>query len=212
MVAALLVLGTVAVAAAWGRAVRRGASVWRTLAPLLVALGALALATGRVRGAAGVEEGWAIGVGLVGGLGSYAATRVILGLVGPRWPALAAHARAAYARGAALPRWVAVVVSAALVAPGEELFFRGLLLPELERALGRGVGAATLAWVVAVVANAPSGNVAIVAAAAVGGALWVALAVWSGGVLTPIVCHALWTGLMLAAPPPVPEAGAGGAS
>ncbi len=209
MVAALLVLGTVAEGVAWWAVARRRVSVWATLAPLLVALGALAVATGRVRAAGGVGAATAVGVGMGGGLALYAATRAFLGLVGPRWGALAADAREAYRRGAMLPRWATVAVSAILVAPGEELFFRGLLVPELERALGRGVSSAALAWGVSVLANLPSGNLAIAAGAAVGGALWVGLAVWSGGVVAPVACHALWTGLMLALPPP--EAGSGGA-
>lgn len=204
MIAALLVLGSVAEAAAWW-VVRRGASLWTTLAPVLVAMGALALATGRVRWTE-ASVGGAVAVGLLSGLALYAATQLFLRLVAPRWPALPTHARETYAPGAALPRWAAIAISAALVAPGEELFWRGLLVPELDRALGRTAAAAALAWAASVLASVPSRNLAILAGAAVGGAAWVALAVWSGGVLAPVVCHAVWTGLMLAAPP-IPSAG-----
>jgi membrane protease YdiL (CAAX protease family) len=51
----------------------------------------------------------------------------------------------------------------------------------------------------------PSRSLPIVAGALVGGALWGALAWWSGGVLAPLASHILWTGLMLARPPRASE-------
>ena len=57
--------------------------------------------------------------------------------------------------------------------------------------------AAVVAWAGYVVANLPSRSLPIVAGAVVGGALWAALAWWSGGVLAPLASHILWTGLML---------------
>jgi membrane protease YdiL (CAAX protease family) len=56
-----------------------------------------------------------------------------------------------------------------------------------------------------VVANVPSRSLPIVAGALVGGAVWGALAWWSGGVLAPLASHILWTGLMLARPPRASE-------
>jgi NAD(P)-dependent dehydrogenase (short-subunit alcohol dehydrogenase family) len=41
--------------------------------------------------------------------------------------------------------------------------------------------------------------------AVVGGAAWTALAVWTGGVVASIGCHAAWTALMILLPP-VPRA------
>jgi len=200
MVAALCVLGLVAEAAAWWWVAARGASVWVSLSPVLVLLGALALATGRVRAAEG-SLGAAAVLGLVVGLGLYAATRAFVAVVAPRWPGFRADALAAYGRGVRLPRWAAVALSVALVAPGEELFWRGLFLPELERALGWTAAAAALAWAAGILANAPARNLAIWAGAVVAGGVWVWLAVRTGGVLAPVVSHVVWTGLMLLAPP-----------
>jgi membrane protease YdiL (CAAX protease family) len=90
---------------------------------------------------------------------------------------------------------------------GEELFWRGLFLGELERSVG-GLAAVVLAWGGFVLANLPSGNLAIVAGAVVGGAVWVALAWWTGGIAASLCCHAAWTALMLALPPAVAEEGA----
>lgn len=200
MIAALLVLGPVAEGATWWWVARRGVSVWTTLAPLLVVMGALALATGRPRAAEGAP-GAAAALGLGVGLALYAATRAFVAVVAPRWPRFRADALAAYGRGGRLSRWAALALSVALVVPGEELFWRGLFLPQLEGALGGTAAAAALAWAAGVLANAPSRNLAILAGAVVGGAVWVGLAVRTGGVLAPTVSHALWTALMLASPP-----------
>lgn len=200
MITALVVLGLVAEAAAWWWVAGRGASVWTTLSPVLVVLGALALATGRPRAAEGALGAAAV-LGLGVGLALYAATRAFVAVVAPRWPRLGADALAVYGRGEGPPRWAALVLTVALVVPGEELFWRGLVLPELERALGGTTTAAALAWAAGVLANAPSRNLAILAGAVVGGAVWVGLAVRTGGVLAPAASHALWTALMLLAPP-----------
>jgi len=60
---------------------------------------------------------------------------------------------------------------------------------------------AVLTWVASVGVNAAWGSAPLLAGAVVGGALWTVLAVWSGGVLAPIACHLVWTGLMLVWPP-----------
>ena len=52
--------------------------------------------------------------------------------------------------------------------------------------------------------NVASGNLAIIAASVVGGALWTALAFWSGGVLASLLCHGVWTILMTAFPASAP--------
>jgi membrane protease YdiL (CAAX protease family) len=105
-----------------------------------------------------------------------------------------------YGRRGTLPLGAVLLLSVGLMVPGEELFWRGLFLPELEDAV-KGVLGPFLAWLAFVAANVPSLNLAIVAGAGVGGAVWVALAVWSGGVLASLFCHVGWTGLMLAFPP-----------
>ena len=68
--------------------------------------------------------------------------------------------------------------------------------------------AAVVALLAFVVANLASRNLAIAAGAVVGGAVWVALAWWTGGVLAPLACHIVWTGMMIAFPvvrEPAPE-------
>ena len=74
------------------------------------------------------------------------------------------------------------------------------VLPGLASSLDGGPLAAVLAWVAFVLANLPSANLAIAAGAVVGGAVWVALAWWTGGVLASLACHIVWTGMMVAFP------------
>jgi membrane protease YdiL (CAAX protease family) len=88
-----------------------------------------------------------------------------------------------------------------LVVPGEELFWRGLVLPELQGATSV-VAGAILTWAGAAGVAAAWSSAPLLAAAVVGGAVWTSVGAWSGGVLAPIASHLLWTGLMLAWPPP----------
>jgi membrane protease YdiL (CAAX protease family) len=94
----------------------------------------------------------------------------------------------------------AVLALSFVTAVGEELFWRGLVQPELRAAISPILGAA-LSWIAYVGANAAAANPPLLAAALVGGALWTALGAWSDGVVAPIASHVAWTGLMVAWPP-----------
>jgi membrane protease YdiL (CAAX protease family) len=87
-----------------------------------------------------------------------------------------------------------------LSVPGEELFWRGLVQPELAEAVDAPALGALIAWAAYVAANLPSRNLAIVAGAVVGGAVWSGLGWWSGGPLAPLVSHLAWTALMISFP------------
>ncbi|HEX5950825.1 MAG TPA: CPBP family glutamic-type intramembrane protease, partial [Actinomycetota bacterium] len=198
---ALMLLGLVAEGMAWWWISSRGANVWSTMTPVLVGMGLVALLTGRPEVAEDVTPAAAAGVGLAAAGALYLATRAFVAVVAPRWDAFREQSVAMYGRRGWRSIGIVVALSALLMVPGEELFWRGLFLSELQVRLD-GVGlAAVLAWAGFLVANAPSRNLAIVAGAAVGGAVWVALAAWSGGVLAGLVCHVGWTVLMLALPP-----------
>jgi membrane protease YdiL (CAAX protease family) len=106
-----------------------------------------------------------------------------------------------YRKQGGLSLGAALLLSIALSVPGEELFWRGFFQGRLASALDdRAAIAATLAWLAFVLANLPSANLAIAAGAVVGGAVWVALAWWTGGVLASLACHIVWTGMMIAFP------------
>jgi membrane protease YdiL (CAAX protease family) len=91
------------------------------------------------------------------------------------------------------------VLTLAIAIPGEELFWRGLVLSELQDITSVVVGAG-LAWFGYVVANAVLRNLSILAAAIVGGALWTVLgSVRDVG--AAVASHLVWTSLMLLWPP-----------
>ena len=207
MVPLILVAGLVAQMLAW-RLVARGRDVWRTLPPLLAVMGVVALLVGRtlprpdpagssVPGAAGV-----LVIGAATGILLFLATRVFVAIA-IHVPAFARQTEAAYGRTAGTDRGRELLFTLALAVPGEELFWRGLAYRWGAAELRSAVAAAVLVWLAYVVGNVASRSLPIVAGALVGGALWGALAWWSGGVLAPLASHILWTGSMLVFPPTV---------
>lgn len=199
MIAAVMVLGLVAEAVAWWAVATKRRSVWAVMTPVLVGMGIAALLVGSPRLAGRVSVGLAAAVGLGTGVVLYLATRLFVVVVGG-WTAFQRQSVQIYGRRGSLPLVVLIALSAVVLVAGEELFWRGLFQAELaSRDLGR-LGAAATTWLAFVAANLPSLNLAIVAGAVVGGAVWTALAFWSGGFLASLCCHSTWTALMLAFP------------
>jgi len=201
----LAIVGPLAVAGAW-LLIRSGrVSLWIANGVLMPLLGAASLLTGVVEASrlqAGV--GWAVFLGLTAGAGLYAATAAFMAIAG-RWPPLARHTESLYENRRDVSLSLALVVSALLVAPGEELLWRGVVLEALREALGSSALVPALGWLAYIAANAVSGSVPIVLGAVVGGVVWTALAVMTGGVVAAVACHVVWTALMVAFPP-VPKA------
>jgi membrane protease YdiL (CAAX protease family) len=199
MKAVVMVAGLIAEIAAWSL-VARGRNVWTTMTPTLATMGVVALIVGPIAWSPDVAAGVSISVGLALGVALYVATRIAFVVIG-RWQTFRRQSLDMYRKQGGLSLGVALALSIALSVPGEELFWRGLFQGQLVSALdGRTALAALLAWVAFVVANLASRNLAIAAGAIVGGAVWVALAWWTGGVLAPLACHVVWTGLMIAFP------------
>jgi uncharacterized protein len=92
-----------------------------------------------------------------------------------------------------------IVLVTVLNAVAEELFFRGAVYA----ALGRWRGAALTSTAVYVAAIAVSGDVALIFAAAVLGAVLAFERRISGGVLAPILTHVTWSVIVLLALPPL---------
>ncbi len=197
----LAVGGPVAVAGAW-MLVRSGrVSLWVANGVLMPIVGGLSLMTGLVQTSERFGFGWAGFLGVIAGAGLYAATAGFMALAG-RWPPLARHTSALYENRSEVTLPVAVLVSTILVAPGEELLWRGVVQQVVRDALGSpGWLAPVVAWLAYVAANAVSASVPIILGALVGGAAWTGLAVTTDGVLASIACHVVWTGLMVAFPP-----------
>ncbi len=94
------------------------------------------------------------------------------------------------------------LVLALLVAPAEELFWRGVVQQRLVARLGPWRGVA-LATALAVAASLATGEPFLALATAPSYAAWGALAAWRRSLAAPIVCHAAWTLLIAVIWPPL---------
>lgn len=198
----VVLLGIAALVFAQRRIARERADTWVTMGVLFAILIPLTLLTGLVDIASGAR--WFVLGAAAGGL-LYIATQLFLTLVRP-WRAFTSDVQHLYRQRNALPL-AAELPLGALIAAGEELFWRGLLIAVLTPRLGlSGAGLVSLALFVAV--NAASVSRPVIAGALVGGAVWTGLALWSpGGLLAAITCHITWTVLMIAFPRRGIEAG-----
>jgi membrane protease YdiL (CAAX protease family) len=190
-----MVLGGLVQIWAWRLVAVRFLSIWTATVPALAVCGAAALVTNRVALTPNASVWIAAIVGVVAGVALFAATRGFM-LVAGGSPQFRRASRQVYAKQRDLPLPLGLLVSLALAVPGEELFWRGLFQGRVASVFGS-FGGALLTWICYVVVNAASGFIALVAGAVVGGAVWGALAWWTHGVLAPLLCHVIWTGLML---------------
>jgi membrane protease YdiL (CAAX protease family) len=191
--------GFVAVLAAWYLVRARSFSISRTMGATFVVLAALSLASGRVGWDGRIGIARAIAVGLGSGAALYVLTFMFF-RVARRWAALRRHTDAVYEYRQGVSPVKTLGVATLVVAPGEELFWRGLVQDVAVAAAGS-IPGALVAWGVYVAANIASGSIPIVLGAVVGGAAWATLAWWSGGVAASVASHAVWTALMIARPP-----------
>lgn len=91
-------------------------------------------------------------------------------------------------------------LSALVIAPLEELFWRGAVQPSL--GAGRSRTWAVLATTLVFVAfHVPTLQLPLISAAALGGLVWGWLRERTDGLLAPVLAHAIWTGAMVVVPP-----------
>ena len=199
MTIAVMATGAAAVVVAWRVVVSGLATVWVAVAVALGASAVASLSTGRVSLSPRVAVLGASLAGVGSGMLLYMAT-VAFVLVVRRWPVFDRHVAEIYDQRKGLSLGPALLIAAAVVAPSEEVFWRGLFQSRLADAAGW-PAAAALTWVTYVVANAASESLPILAGAVVSGGVWGALALWTQGVLAGILCHSLWTALMVTWPP-----------
>ncbi|MEX0989254.1 MAG: CPBP family glutamic-type intramembrane protease [Actinomycetota bacterium] len=185
--------GAATIALAW-TAIRRGAGVWATMTPTLVAIGTAGVLVRPPVFSGSVGAGVAAAVGLAAGVALFAATRLFI-VVTARWRGFREDADRVYRSTTDHPLAIILALTV-LSVTFEELFWRGLVQPRFAQSVAP-LTAAAGTWVLAVAANAASGSISIVLGAAVGGAAWVALSAWSGGVLAPLCCHLVWTTAMV---------------
>ncbi len=199
LIFAVMAAGAAGVLVAWRVIVAGRVSVWTAMGTMTGAAGLASLATGRLSLSPKVAWGWAVAAGVAVGVALYLAT-VAFVLFVRRWSFFDRHVEDIYDRRKELPLVVAFGLAALVVAPGEELFWRGLFQWRLAATTGW-VAAATLTWLVYVAVNAASESLPILFGALVSGAVWGGLALWTHGVLASLLCHTVWTGLMLVGPP-----------
>jgi membrane protease YdiL (CAAX protease family) len=193
------VAGIVGQMIAWTVVRRERWPFWTATVVTFAVLGVASVLAGDIACCADVDAGPAIAVGLVSGVLFYAATRAVVA-VATMHPRLKEAVTGIYARSTETTRAVELAISLLVAVPGEELFWRGLVLPVLTDATSVAAGA-VLTWLAAVAVIAVWTSLPLLAGAIVGGALWTGLAVWSGGVAAPLASHLVWTGLMLVWPP-----------
>ncbi len=209
MVAAVLVLGLVAEAAAWWTVATGGRSVWTTVVPVAGGLGVAALALGPPAWSGRVPVIESLAAGAWAGSILYLATRAFVRIV-RGWVAFRRDALRVYGRRGRVPLGLALALSVGVSAAGEELFWRGLFRAHVAGGSQAPVASALVTWAAFVLANLPSANLAVVAGALVGGAVWTGLALWTDGVLASVLCHGVWTALMVSAPVVRPPTGGPG--
>lgn len=200
MRAAVLVVGVLVQVVVWRLVVRGRLPFWRATAATFALIGIASFLVGDPSWCRRQEFTVAAGLGVASGLVFYAATRVVVDLA-TRHAVLHRAVIDLYRRSRETRFLTVLILTLAVAVPGEELFWRGFLLPELRDATGSVTGA-ILTWAAAVGVSVVWASPPLLAGAVVGGALWTVLATWSGGVLAPIASHLVWTTLMLVWPPP----------
>jgi uncharacterized protein len=198
---ALAVLGPLSHAGSWWLVRTGKVSIWVGSGATMALLGVAAVIVGPVVAAERFNVVGALGLGALAGALLWAATAAFMAVAVRAVPTLAAHTSSLYGERGDRSLAAALAVPLLLSAPGEELLWRGVVLAVLERSFDDPALAPLLCWAAFAVVNVVSGSVPIVLGAVVGGAVWTALAWWTGGVAASVVCHIVWTGLMIAAPP-----------
>ena len=195
MVAAVVVAGVLVQAAIWWLISARRVPFWPATSATFALLGIAAVLV-RPPGSTDVSS---VLIGAVSGAALYGATRVVEASLLERIPSFASSVSDVYRRSQEVPGTAVWVLTLAIAIPGEELFWRGLVLSELQDITSAAVGVG-LAWLGYVAANAVLRNLSILAAAVVGGAVWTVLgSVRDVG--AAVASHLVWTSLMLLWPP-----------
>lgn len=143
-----------------------------------------------------------VAIGLASGLVLYLLTRLFLwGACGGLTDALCRPMVEMYFRFRTQALFPAVTL-VLLVAPAEELFWRGVVQGHLARRL-RPAAAVALATALAVAVALATGEPFLALATAPTYAAWGALAAWRGSLVPAIASHALWSVLVASVAPPV---------
>jgi uncharacterized protein len=199
MTEAVVAVGVAAQVIVWRLVARGRLPFWIATSMTFAVIGIASVLAGNPHCCRETAAAAASVVGVASGLVLFVATRVVVDIA-TRHPLLHGAVGDVYRRSHETRFVTALALTLVIAVPGEELFWRGLVLPELGEATTSTTGA-LLSWAAAVGVNAAWASAPLLAGAVVGGALWTGLAAWSGGVVAPIASHLIWTGLMLVWPP-----------
>jgi membrane protease YdiL (CAAX protease family) len=184
----------------WRIVARHGrANEWNLMLAVFIAQGIVGAVAWHPRWSPDVAPTTSIWLGLVCGAALYGGTRAFV-LVAGRLSLFREHVAANYAQARLAPLPLAVVLAVFLAVPGEELFWRGFV-QGFSGAHTSELAAVAITLIGYIAAKAASASLPLVAAGVVGGLVWGTLTALTGGILAALLCHGLWTGLMLVLPP-----------
>jgi uncharacterized protein len=176
----------------WTAAFRGKRHFWQKMAVGVGAMGALAVvANPELRSARNRPRLKDIGVGLATAAALYGIFRGGDRFARRFMPTGAADIDDVYARRRMAPRWFIVSALALLIAPGEELFWRGLVNGYLMQRLGRVTGSALGAVIYGGI-HLITGNLTLTGAAGIAGAFWSLQYLSEGRLPAVIVSHVAW--------------------
>ena len=176
----------------WTAAFRGRSHFWQKMALGVGTMGAFALAANpELRSSGNRPRVRDLGVGL-------AAAAVLYGVfrLGDRFarrvmPRGAEDIDEVYARRRMAPRWFIAPALALVIAPGEELFWRGLVNGYLMQRLGRVTGSALGAVIYGGI-HLITGNLTLTGAAGIAGAFWSLQYLFEGRLPAVIASHVAW--------------------
>ena len=169
----------------------RPANFWLLMAAGTGGLGGLAL---RLRGAFPFEEGVRprdLGTGAAAAAALYGVFALGRAIAGRLLPSAAGQISDVYALRAQAPWPVIALLLVFVIAPGEELFWRGLVQWGLARRFGPGLGWGAATAIYGGV-HAAAANPMLILAALVAGGFWGLLYLRIGRIAPLIVSHVLW--------------------
>ncbi len=183
-------IGLTAATALWSLAFSRKTRFWETMAVGVGALGAFALyANPALRQTRLKPRDVAVGLGTAAGL--YGVFRVGDVFARTVLPGGAADIEDIYNRRALAPKKLIAPALALLIAPGEELFWRGLINGYLAQELGEVKGNALGATIYGGV-HVVTRNFTLFGAAGIAGAFWSLQWIFDGRMASQIVSHTAW--------------------
>jgi uncharacterized protein len=179
-------------AVVWTAAFRGRRGFWPKMAVGVGTLGAFALAANpELRSPRNRPRLRDAGVGLATAAALYGIFQVGDRFARRVMPTGAADIDEVYARRRTAPRWFIASALALLIAPGEELFWRGLVNGYLMQRLGRTAGSALGAVIYGGI-HLITGNLTLTGAAGIAGAFWSLQYLFEGRLPAVIVSHVAW--------------------